>query len=124
MGGFYRDIVNGMALNTGSALQRDLVATLARHDEPALGEALNKKQIASKMGLADSLLDAVGPELGNVLVLGGWLGVLGAVLLHDPRFVIDHVESVDIDPRCAAVALSLNASLPASASFGATSASI
>jgi hypothetical protein len=106
---FYRDILEGMALYTGSALQSDVVATLARYDEPALGEALNKNQIASKMWLADSLLDAVGPKLGNVLILGGWVGMLGAILLHDPRFVIDKVESVDIDPRCAAVALALNA---------------
>lgn len=116
---FYRDILEGMALYTGSAFQRDIAATLARHDAPALGEALNKKQIASKMWLADSLLDAVGPELGNVLVLGGWLGVLGAVLLHDRRFVIDKLESVDIDPRCAAVALSLNATHARAGRFAA-----
>jgi hypothetical protein len=106
---FYCDILEGMAMYTGSALQQDVLATLSRHDAPALGEALNKNQIASKMWLADALLDTVGPELGEVLVLGGWLGVLGAVLLHDPRFTIGRVVSLDIDPRCAAVALSLNA---------------
>jgi hypothetical protein len=119
---FYRDILEGMALYTGSALQRDIVATLARYDEPALGEALNKNQIASKMWLAESLLDAVGSELGNVLILGGWVGVLGAILLHDPRFVIDKVESVDVDPRCAAVALSLNATHVRAGRFAAHTA--
>ena len=119
---FYRDILEGMALYTGSALQRDIVATLARHDEPALGEALNKNQIASKMWLADSLLEAVGPALGNVLILGGWVGVLGAVLLHDPRFAIDRVESVDIDPCCAAIALSLNATHVRAGRFAAHTA--
>ena len=106
---FYRDILEGLALYTGSALQRDVLATLSRHEAPALGEALNKNQIASKMWLADALLDTVGPALGEVLVLGGWFGVLPAVLLHDPRFTIGRVVSLDIDPRCAEVALSLNA---------------
>jgi hypothetical protein len=119
---FYRDILEGLALYTGSAWQRDIVATLVRHDEPALGMALNKNQIASKMWLADSLLDAAGAELGNVLVLGGWVGVLGAVLLHDPRFAIDRVESVDIDPRCAAIALSLNATHVRTGRFAAHTA--
>lgn len=106
---FYRDILDGLALYTGSALIRDILTTLSRHDEPALGEALNKNQMASKMWLADALLDSVGAELGNVLVLGGWLGVLGAVLLHDRRFTVELVESVDVDPRCAPIAQALNA---------------
>jgi hypothetical protein len=106
---FYRDILEGMALYTRSALQRDVLTTLARHDEPALAQALNKNQIASKMWLADALADAVGSDLGNVLILGGWFGVLGAVLLHDPRFAITRVVSLDIDPRCADIALAVNA---------------
>jgi hypothetical protein len=119
---FYRDILEGLAIHSGSALQRDVLATLSRHDEPALGAALNKNQIASKMWLADSLLDAVGPDLGSVLILGGWVGVLGAVLLHDPRFAIGKVVSVDIDPRCAAVALSLNATHVRTGRFAARTA--
>jgi len=106
---FYRDILEGLALYTGSALQRDVLATLTQHDVPALGEALNKNQIACKMWLADALVETVGPRLGRVLILGGWFGVLAAVLLHDRRFAIAQVESVDIDPRCAPVALALNA---------------
>ncbi len=105
----YGEILDGLAISEGSALQRDVLATLSRHDEPALGVALNKNQMASKLWLADALLDAVGPNLGSVLVLGGWFGVLPSVLLHDPRFTIGNVVSLDIDPRCAAVALSLNA---------------
>lgn len=119
---FYRDILEGMALYTGSALQRDVLATLSRHDAPALGQALNKNQIASKMWLADALLDTVGPNLGEVVVLGGWFGVLAAVLLHDPRFTIGRVVSVDIDPRCADVALSLNATHVRTGQFAARTA--
>ena len=114
---FYRDILEGMALYTRSAFQRDVLTTLARHDEPALAEALNKNQIASKVWLADSLFETVGGNLGNVLIVGGWFGVLAAVLLHDARFAIANVTSLDIDPRCADVALALNATHARSGKF-------
>jgi hypothetical protein len=106
---YYRDILEGMAIYTGSALQRDILDTVTRHDARALGEALNKNQIACKMWLADALLATAGPRFDNVVVLGGWYGVLGAVLLHDRRFAIGRVVSLDIDPGCAEVAESVNA---------------
>ena len=119
---FYRDILEGMAIYAGNAFQRDVLATVSRHDEPAIGAALNKNQIESKMWLADSLLDAVGPDLRSVVILGGWFGVLGAVLLHDSRFAIGKVVSIDIDPRCAAIAESLNATHVRTARFSAQTA--
>lgn len=106
---FYRDILEGMALWHGSAFQRDVLQALTRHDAPALGEALNKNQMASKLWLADSLRECAGTRFGHVLVLGGWVGVLSAVLLHDSRLAIDRVTSVDIDPGCAPIATTLNA---------------
>ena len=106
---FYRDILEGLAIHAGSALQRDVLATISRHDEPAIGAALNKNQIASKLWLAESLRASAGTAFPRVLILGGWVGVLGAVLLHDPRFAIDSVLSIDIDPHCAPIAESLNA---------------
>ena len=119
---FYRDILEGMAVYTGNALQRDVVNTLSRYDEPALAEALNKNQMASKMWLADALFDTVGPDLGRVLVAGGWFGVLAAILLHDRRFAISKVVSLDIDPRCADVALALNATHVRAGKFAAVTA--
>jgi len=106
---FYRDILDGLAAYTRNPLVNDLAATLRRHDDPALGTALNRKQMASKLWLADALAQTVGRDLGEVLVLGGWFGVLAAVLLADPRFAIRRVASIDIDPRCAPIARSLNA---------------
>ena len=119
---FYRDILEGMAVYTRSALIRDALSTLVHHDEPALAQALNKNQIASKMWLADTLAESVGRDLGNVLILGGWFGVLGAVLLHDPRFAISRVVSLDIDPRCAAIALAVNATHVRAGKFTALTA--
>ena len=106
---FYRDILEGIAVHADSAFYRDVLDTITRHQAPEVGVALNKNQMASKRWLADALLEAGGSRLGRVLILGGWVGALGAVLLHDRRFAIDGVVSVDIDPRCAPIALSLNA---------------
>ena len=119
---YYRDIIEGLALYTGSALQRDVLATITRHAEPDLGGAFNKNQIASKMWLADALHDAVGPNLGEVAILGGWFGVLAAVLLHDPRFAIERILSIDIDPRCAEIARSVNATHVRAGRFAARTA--
>ena len=107
---FYRDILAGIAVHSGSGFHRDVLAALTRHQEPRLAAALNKNQMASKVWLADALFEAVGAGLGSVLILGGWFGVLAAVLLHDRRFAIERITSVDIDPGCAPVALAMNAS--------------
>jgi hypothetical protein len=119
---FYRDILEGLAVHFDSAFARDILATLTRHQEPRLGAALNRNQMASKGWLAGELHAAVGSRLGRVLVLGGWVGALGAVLLHDRRFAIEHVTSVDIDPRCAPVAESLNATHLRAGRFAARTA--
>jgi hypothetical protein len=106
---FYRDIMEGLAIHSGSAFQSDVLATISRHQAPDLGAAFNKNQMASKLWLRESLLEAGGPAYANVTVLGGWFGVLAAVLLHDARFSIGRITSVDIDPRCEAIARSVNA---------------
>jgi len=106
---FYRDILEGIAVHADSAFYRDVLDTITRYQAPEVGVALNKNQMASKRWLADALFEAGGSRLGRVLILGGWVGALGAVLLHDRRFAIDGVVSVDIDPSCAPIALALNA---------------
>ena len=119
---FYRDILEGLAVYGDSAFLRDILATITRHQEPRVAAALNKNQMASKLWLAQSLLAAAGPRLGSVLVLGGWFGALGAVLLHDRRFAIERLVSVDIDPRCAPVAETLNATHVRAGRFAARTA--
>lgn len=119
---FYRDILEGLAVYADSSFHRDILATLTRHQEPSIAVALNKNQMASKQWLAQSLFAAAGERLGNVLILGGWFGVLAAVLLHDRRFRIDRIVSIDIDPLCAPVAESLNATHVRSGQFAARTA--
>jgi hypothetical protein len=119
---FYRDIIEGLAIHSGSTFQHDVLATISRYDERDLGAAFNKNQIASKMWLADALLESAGPEHGNITILGGWFGALAAVLLHDRRFSIGKITSVDIDPRCEAIALSVNATHVRAGRFSARTA--
>jgi hypothetical protein len=119
---FYRDILDGLAQGAHGAFVADVLATLSRQDVPRLGAALNRNQAASKRWLVDTLAASAGATFAHVAVLGGWYGVLAATLLHDPRFAIGRVESVDIDPSCAPVARSLNATHVKDGRFAARTA--
>lgn len=105
---FYLDILDGLARYLDNAFIADLVETVARHPHPYLGYSLNRKQVTSKLWLLDELYRAAAGQLGTVYVLGGWNGVLSAMLLHDPRFDVERVLSVDLDPGCEAVADTMN----------------
>ncbi len=105
---FYGDILKGLAVYFDSAFVSDIRETARRFPRRDLGYALNHNQTASKKWLMDALHGAAGGRVGTVYVLGGWYGVLGAMLLHDRRFDVDRVVNVDIDPSCAPVAESLN----------------
>ena len=119
---FYRDILEGLAVYTDSAFHRDVLGALTRHQEPGIAVALNKNQMASKRWLVDTLDAAVPFPVDRVLILGGWFGTLAALLLHDARLAIGRIESVDIDPRCAPVALSMNATHVSAGRFSARTA--
>jgi hypothetical protein len=107
---YYGDILEGLAAWFASPQIADVRATVSRFPEPDLGVALNRNQVTSKLWLVESLRQFAGAAYGTVTVLGGWFGVLGAILLSDRRLSIGRVVSVDLDPRCARVAESLNAS--------------
>lgn len=105
---FHLDILRGLAVLHDSAFITDIRKTAAQFPDPYLGYALNRNQMTSKKWLVDKLYSVTQGNVGHVCVLGGWYGVLGALLLHDPRFNVSKVTSVDIDPDCEEVALSLN----------------
>jgi hypothetical protein len=119
---FYRDILEGLAVYTDSAFHRDVLGALTRHQEPGIAVALNKNQMASKRWLVDTLGGAVPFPLDRVLILGGWFGTLAALLLHDSRLTIGRIDSVDVDPRCAPVAVSMNATHVSAGRFAARTA--
>ena len=105
---YYRDILEGLSVWFTSSVIEDILITVSEFDAPDLSNALNKNQITAKKWLADQLHRAIGTDLGIVYVLGGWYGVLAAILLHDHRLNISAVVSVDKDPRCRSVAESVN----------------
>jgi len=102
------DLLRGVAALTRSDVVADLAHAVAMFPQAELSVAFNHKQIASKTWLKDALFDTLGGTYQSIWVLGGWYGVLGALLLDDQRFQIGRVVSFDIDPSCAPVALALN----------------
>ncbi len=106
--GFYHDILDGLSVYLDSAFILDILYALREYPVLRLGESLNLSQVTCKKWLLDELSRTLGTEFGTVYVLGGWYGVLGAMLLHDPRFAIGKVVSVDIDPHCKPVGEALN----------------
>lgn len=72
-------------------------------------DAFWASQLESKAWLVNTLNTVVDCEGSkNVYIFGGWIGVLGNMLLTNSRFMVDKVVSVDIDPWCEQVATALN----------------
>ena len=121
---FYRDILDGLSVYFDSIFIRDILATAAETTDPDLGYALNANQIRSKKWLVDALFEANGATTRRVCVLGGWYGVLGALLLQDRRFDLESVVSIDRNPACEALARGLNRSHVAAGRFATETADI
>lgn len=116
---FYPDILRGLSVYFDSPFVLNIARTVQRFRRQDLSIALNRKQIACKKWLIDNLYDTHGGDYGTVWVLGGWYGVLSALLHDDPRFTIGEIISYDIDPDCQEVALCLNRETAADGRFHA-----
>lgn len=114
------DLTRGIAAYTGNPLIAGLARIVGKHPEADIGNAFNHKQVGCKMWARDELFRGVGGRFGRIWVLGGWYGVLAAMLFDDPRFDIGAIDSIDIDPSVAAVARTLNR--PAGERFQAVTA--
>lgn len=101
------DLTRGIAAYTGNALIARLARVLARHPSAEIGTAFNNKQIACKTWAREKLLETAGSQYRLVWIMGGWYGVLAAMLFDDQRFTIEAIESIDLDPAVAAVARTL-----------------
>ncbi len=103
------DIVRGIAAYDGCPLVGGLAKVIAKHPDAEIANAFNHKQVACKVWARDRLFDTLGGRFRHIAILGGWYGVLAAMLLEDERFDIGLVESFDIDPSVAPIACTLNA---------------
>jgi hypothetical protein len=92
------DLTRGIAVYSNSKLVAGLARVIAQHPHAEVGVAFNHKQLASKMWARDRLLASLGGKFQRIWILGGWYGVLAAMLLDDPRFEIETIASIDIDP--------------------------
>lgn len=111
------DLTRGIAAYAGSPLIAGLARIIAKHPEADIANAFNHKQVACKMWARDKLFESCGGKFGRIWILGGWYGVLAAMLFEDARFDMKTIDSIDIDPAVADVARTLN--LPAGDRFQA-----
>src|SRR4051794_35206034 len=102
------DLARGIAAYSGSPLVGGLARVIAKHPEAEISNAFNHKQVACKMWARDMLFNSLGGSFQRIAILGGWYGVLAAMLLGDERFSLGAIDSIDIDPAVAAVARTLN----------------
>jgi hypothetical protein len=103
------DLTRGIAAYTRSPLIDGIAKVIAKHPDADIANAFNHKQVACKIWARDTLLQAAGKSYQRIVVLGGWYGILPAMLLEDRRFEIAVAESYDIDPSVETVARTLNA---------------
>lgn len=81
-------------------------AVLRNFPQASLADALSVGQIESKKWLIRAL-EEIDASLGTIFVVGGWWGVLPAMMFESAlRF--DKIRSFDIDPSCAPIADTMN----------------
>jgi hypothetical protein len=102
------DLTRGIAAYTGNSLVEGLARIIAKHPEADIGNAFNHKQVGCKMWARDKLFESSGGRFERIWILGGWYGVLAAMLFDDARFDLEAIDSIDIDPAVASVAQTLN----------------
>lgn len=105
------DLTRGIAVYTGSRLIQSLAMVVARHPEADIGTAFNRKQVACKLWARDKLHEHCGGRFDRIWIVGGWYGILGAMLCDDPRFEPGLIESIDIDPLAGPVAATMLAGM-------------
>jgi len=70
-------------------------------------ESFWKGQVNSKVWLAENLIGFVPVRPLNIVIYGGWNGVLASILFNS-NIAIQHITSVDIDPVCEDIANTVN----------------
>lgn len=102
------DLTRGLAAYSQSDLFANIARVIAKHPDADIANAFNHKQVACKMWAREELFKACGGRFDKVWVLGGWYGVLAAMLFDDPRFNIQLLENIDLEASVEPVALTLN----------------
>lgn len=80
---------------------------ILRFPEAPWEDALSHGQLQSKAWAVNELAK-LRRNLGLVYVVGGWLGLLPALMLTDDRLRFDRIRSFDIDSSCQPIADQIN----------------
>ncbi|MCF3642656.1 class I SAM-dependent methyltransferase [Rhizobium sp. TRM95111] len=102
------DLARGIAAYTASSLVAGLARVIGRHPDADIANAFNHKQVASKRWACDKLFETLGGHYERIVIVGGWYGILAAMLFDDPRFSPLRITSIDIDAAVETVARTLN----------------
>jgi hypothetical protein len=97
-----------LAAYSGSRLVGGIARVIAKHPHANIANVFNHKQVDCKMWARDKLFESIGTDCRRVVVLGGWYGVLSAMLLEYSRFDIEFAVSCDLDPVVEPVARTLD----------------
>ena len=119
---FVFDLLRGVAKFTNSRLISAIANTFTSFPDLQIDNAFNHKQVASKQWARDMLAIHTSGKFENVWIMGGWIGVLPAMLFDDARFEIANFSSFDIDPAVAEIAEKLNSYLAGDSTFTAVTA--
>lgn len=116
------DLLRGVAQFTGSDLILALAQTVAEFPHAPVDNAFNHKQVASKQWARDMLAIHTSGQFDHIWVMGGWIGILPALMFDDARFDIRAISSFDIDSAVAPIAEKLNRQLSGNSTFVAHTA--
>lgn len=89
----------------------DLRKALVKHPEAKWTDALSVGQVTSKKWLLDKWEELELPGVDTVFVLGGWYGILPALMFARDYPFAKKILSFDIDPSCAPIAETVNKSM-------------
>lgn len=71
-------------------------------------ESFWKGQINSKVWLVENLESIANAYVKNIIIHGGWNGVLASLLFNSRLLTIQQITSLDIDPACEEIARTIN----------------
>lgn len=95
--------MRGVAAYTANPLMRGLADVLGSTPRPISAMPSITSKSAARCGRGTRSIRHSVDAWGKIVLLGGWYGILAAILFDDRRFEIGEIASYDIDPAVGAV---------------------
>ncbi len=94
-----------------SSFMLDLHKSVLKFPEANYKDAFSRGQMMSKKWALVKMQEYLPKSLGQIYILGGWYGLLGAFINDSKQFDFESIRSFDIDPDCLKIANSMNNSM-------------